>query len=138
MPSEKSPPPGPERWQFLRDVLVFQVKLLVDGLRDAVLVPVSIGAALIDLVSSDRPRGRWFYGTLVQGRRSEDWIDLFEAADRVDPRGGEPHEGRATGLDDVARRLEAVLAEQHARGGVTASAKKAIDRLLDSVEPPRR
>ena len=31
----------PDRWTLLRDLAVLQVKLLVDGFRDLVLVPAS-------------------------------------------------------------------------------------------------
>lgn len=38
------------RWVFLRDVLVFQAKMFLSNLRDFALMPVSLGAALLDLV----------------------------------------------------------------------------------------
>jgi hypothetical protein len=37
-----------ERWTFFRDVLVFQLKMLLDNLRDFALMPVSLVAALIE------------------------------------------------------------------------------------------
>ena len=39
-----------ERWKFFRDVLVFQFKMLLDNVRDFALMPVSLVAALIDLI----------------------------------------------------------------------------------------
>ena len=39
-----------ERWKFFRDVLVFQLKMLLDNVRDFALMPVSLVAALIDLI----------------------------------------------------------------------------------------
>ena len=38
----ETPPPAAPRWTLVRDVAVFQVKLLVDGLRDLMLVPASL------------------------------------------------------------------------------------------------
>jgi hypothetical protein len=35
-----------DRWRFLRDVLVFQVKLLLDNVRDFALVPISLVAVI--------------------------------------------------------------------------------------------
>ncbi|MFQ5982911.1 MAG: hypothetical protein ACE5KS_06010 [Woeseiaceae bacterium] len=32
----------PDRWVLIRDVAVFQVKLLFDGLRDVLFVPISL------------------------------------------------------------------------------------------------
>ena len=43
----------PDRWTLIRDVVVLQAKLVVDGFRDLLLVPASIIAALVSLVSSD-------------------------------------------------------------------------------------
>jgi hypothetical protein len=37
----------PDRWTLLRDLAVLQVKLLVDGFRDLVLVPASLIAGII-------------------------------------------------------------------------------------------
>src|SRR5688500_19470963 len=37
-------------WRFLLDVVVFQIKMLLVNLRDFALMPVSLAAALIDLV----------------------------------------------------------------------------------------
>jgi len=62
MSSLSSSPPGAsgERWRFLRDVIVFQVKLLLDNLRDFALVPISLVAALIDLVIKASAKARFF------------------------------------------------------------------------------
>jgi hypothetical protein len=40
-----------ERWRFWRDVLVFELKMFIGNLRDFALMPVSVVAAMIDLVS---------------------------------------------------------------------------------------
>lgn len=58
-------------------VLVFQAKLIVDGLRDLVLVPVSLIAALLGLLAGGDEPDRYFLKILRLGRRSEIWINLF-------------------------------------------------------------
>ena len=135
------PAPRPEsdekRWVFIRDVVVFQVKLVIDGLRDAVLIPLSIGAALLDLIGGRERSGRLFYHTVAQGRRTESWIGLFEAADRGKS-GGRVPENSLGNVDELVGHLEKLLVEQHQRGGITASAKEAIDRALDSLPTARR
>ena len=62
MNSLSTPPPesSGERWRFLRDVIVFQFKLLLDNLRDFALVPISLVAALIDLVIKASAKARFF------------------------------------------------------------------------------
>jgi hypothetical protein len=120
------------RWQFFRDVLVFQMKLVLDAIRDVILFPVSIGAALLDLVSSGERTGKSFYRVFAMGRRTDVWINLFDTY-------GSPDESSAdadTTVDSLVAQLEALLVEQHDRGGLTATAKSAIDRALDRI--PKR
>jgi len=65
------------RLQLVWDVMVFQLKLTVDGLRDVILVPVSLLAALVGLfVGGDHP-AEYFERVLKFGRRTEHWINLF-------------------------------------------------------------
>ncbi len=129
--------PEPNRWELLRDVFVFQIKLAIDGFRDLLLVPISLIAALVDLVTPQHRAGQHFYDVVLLGRRSEKWINLFGAANRV-LRGHEPvlyqDEPR---LDDLVSRMEKMLVEQYENGSVTASAKGAIDKVLDSVQKRR-
>ncbi len=49
-----------ERWKFFRDVLVFQVKMFLDNVRDFALMPVSLVAALIDLIFKGKRHGSLF------------------------------------------------------------------------------
>ena len=38
---------APGRWTLIRDVAVFQVKLVFDGMRDVVLLPISLIAGIV-------------------------------------------------------------------------------------------
>ena len=134
MNSPAPSPDGPTRWDVIRDLVVFQVKLAIDALRDVLLSPVALVAGLLDLIAGgERPRGH-LYSVLLLGRRTERWINLFGEADRVEPRplraGEEPTPGS---LDTIVGQLEEMVVEEYKRGGVTASAKAAIDRSLDAI-----
>lgn len=120
----------PSRWELIRDAAVFQGKLFVDGLRDMVMVPVSLTAALLDLLGIGRNAGLHFYEAVRAGRRTEEWIDLFGAADRtlLSP----PPSGRG-GLDRVVGRVEEMVVEEYERGGMTRTAKESVDRALDRL-----
>ena len=121
-----------ERWTLIRDVLVFQLKLAVDAVRDVVLSPISLGAAVLDLLTgADRERP-FFYQVLLAGRRTEGWIDLFGAGDRIEPE-RPPRSAEEARIDRVVERVEALLVDQVERGGVTAQAKDTIDRSLDAL-----
>lgn len=57
--TNRSSPQPSNRWEFLRDVAVFQLKLVIDNLRDLALVPISLGAALVDLFSRENEKARF-------------------------------------------------------------------------------
>lgn len=65
------------RFQLLRDVVVFQVKLALEALVDLTLIPVSLAAAGVDLVLGNWRRPRWFHAVLRIGERCERRIDLW-------------------------------------------------------------
>ena len=64
---------------LLRDVLVLQVKLLLEALRDVVLSPLTLGAAALDLLLARRQAPRYFHQVMRAGERSDEWIDLWSA-----------------------------------------------------------
>jgi hypothetical protein len=71
------------RWVILRDLLIFQIKLLLDGAKDIVLSPVSLGAAAIDLfLPTDKP-GERFYSVMRLGEKFDRWLSLFGAAEKA-------------------------------------------------------
>ena len=115
----------------MRDVAVFQAKLLVDGLRDLVLSPVSLVAGLVGLITDRKDPGRHFRRVLEFGAASEIWINLF---------GRHTREDVGDDLDELFSRLEKRVIDQYEKGGITAQAKTAIDRSLDAIhnriEPP--
>jgi hypothetical protein len=68
------------RWRLARDVVVFQAKLGMEALLDIALIPLSLGAAGLDLVLGNWRRPRWFHAVLRFGERCENWIDLWRVA----------------------------------------------------------
>lgn len=122
-----------DRWMLIRDVLVFQVKLAVDGFRDLVLMPISLGAAVMDLLGVGRRPGRQFYDLLSIGRRTEHWINLFGATEHARGLPVAPQPG----IDTLVHRIEGLVVEEYERGGITTSAKEAVDRALDALSDKR-
>lgn len=69
---------------LLRDLMIFQVKLVLDGLKDVVLMPLTIGAAAVDIVFPGKVPGHRFYAVMSLGERFDRWLNLFSASDRAD------------------------------------------------------
>lgn len=107
---------------LVRETAVLQIKLLVDGMRDAILIPVSILAALIGLLRGGPDCDREFRRVLELGRRSERWIDLFG---HQRPLGGDPVNGS---MDSILDQVESVVMEQYKRGTQTREDAKKEEK----------
>ena len=128
----------PDRWTLIRDLVVLQAKLIVDGFRDLLLVPASLVAGIWSLVSGDRDRpGPQFYQLISLGKQSELWIDLFKAYEHAPEDVRREHEIAVSNLDELVDRLESFVVEEYERGGVTAQAKERIDKALDAIQRSR-
>jgi hypothetical protein len=125
-------PPANGRWQFLRDVAVFQLKMFVSNVRDFALMPVSLGAALIDLISKGEREGALFYGVLRWGAHSEKIIDVYSAIEHHETNDS-PINPNYT-IDAVIARLEGVVVRECEKGGTAASVKAAMDRTIDQLQ----
>ena len=119
-----------ERWKFFRDVLVFQLKMLLDNVRDFALMPVSLVAALIDLIFKGKRQGSLFYQVLRWGAHSEEVINVYSAIEAHE----RPRVNPNYTVDAVIARLEAVLVRECEKGGTAASIKAAMDRAIDQIQ----
>jgi hypothetical protein len=120
----------PDRRTMIRDVAVFQLKLLADGFRDLLLLPASLIAAIVALLKKGPKPGTEFYELLRAGRRSENWINLFGAVSQVH---GPAHgDERLPGedIDKLVSKIESFVVEEYRRGSVTGQAKEKLDRAL--------
>ncbi len=127
------------RWRLLRDLGALQVKLLVDGIRDIILVPASLVAGIVSIVSSnDGKPGPQFYQLLAWGRQSEIWINLFGAVKNSPEEVGQQQPFGNTDIDDIVGRLETFVIDEVKRGGVTTQARDRLDKILDAVQRKRR
>ena len=128
----------PSTWTLIRDVALLQVKLLVDGARDLVLVPATLIAGIVSLVASqDGKPGPQFYRLVGMGKQSERWINLFGAFDNAPPEVVEENHFGVTDIDQIVSRIETFVVDEYKRGGITAQAKGRIDKALDAMQRRR-
>ncbi|MFL6515296.1 MAG: hypothetical protein ACJ8M1_09770 [Chthoniobacterales bacterium] len=131
-PSPESQSRPHDRWAFFRDVLVFQMKLLLDNVRDFALVPVSLVAAFIDLVVRGKREGTCFYKVLEWGAHSERVIDVYSALEK---RGsGDAQLNHNYTVDSLISKVEGVIVREFEKGGTAASVKLAVDRAIDQLQ----
>ena len=95
------------RWQLIRDLAVFQFKLLADGLRDLIMSPVSLIAGLSGLLFFHDNPSKPFHDVLALGKRSERWINLFGHQRPL----GKSHP--VGSMDDVLGQMESAVIEHY-------------------------
>jgi hypothetical protein len=122
-----------DRWTLIRDIMVFQAKLIVDGLRDLILLPVSLVIGLYSLLRGGDQPGAEFYDLLRVGRRSEHWINLFGMAENAGTPGAIDNLFPKDDIDEMVSRLETFVVDEYSKGGVTAQAKKRLDQALNRL-----
>jgi len=132
---DSNPPEHPDRWTLLRDLAVLQVKLIVDGFRDLVLVPASLIAGIVSLVkgTKDHP-GPQFYQLIGVGKQTEIWINLFKAYEHAPVEVKQEYSFGAANMDELVDKFESFVVDEYQRGGVTKQAKERIDKALNSIQ----
>ena len=128
----------PDRWTLMRDIAVLQVKLIVDGFRDLLLVPASLIAGIASIVTGTKERpGPQFYQLIGVGKQSERWIDLFKAYENAPDEVKQEYSFGAANMDELVDRFESFVVDEYQRGGVTKQAKERIDQALNAIQRNR-
>jgi hypothetical protein len=128
---ETAPVPANDdaRWQFLRDVAVFELKLALNNLHNFFQIPLTLGVAVIDVVFKRKTEGERFYKLVEFGRTIDDSIGIYSIID---------HRERSMNsdytVDAVLSRVEGVIKREFEKGGTAASVKAAVDRAMDEMQ----
>src|SRR4051794_23893939 len=129
-PTPEPPPEDPHaRWKFLRDVMVFQFKLVLGNLHNFLFVPVSLVAAAADLLFKSGRQGSRFYKVMEWAEHGDEAIGLYSALEDNVAAGF-----KARSVDAVVSRIEDVIVREYAKGGTTASVMAAVDRALGRIQ----
>jgi hypothetical protein len=96
-------------------------------------VLIALVASLADVISREPPHGRRFYDVVHFGRQSEEWINLFGAAERA-PETDKPRPTfNAPDLDTFVDEFERKLRTEYEKGGLSAAAKDALESMLETA-----
>lgn len=117
-----------KRGVLIRNSVVFQLKLMADGFRDLVLLPVSLIATLVGLLRGGDEPEREFLQVIQLGRESEQWINLFgnhEASESANA---------TASIDALFTKVEKTLKQQYVDSGISARAQAEIDEALQAAQ----
>ena len=129
--SQKKPLAVASRNVTLRDFAIFQVKLLLDGMKDVVAFWLSFGAITLDFIAGRGRRPRLFYSVVRASERFDKWINLHSVVQRMDEI--ETDDGlfgaSTAGDDSLIGQIEQLV-----RGGDTP--RRLRETGEDEQEPP--
>ena len=93
----------------LRDLLIFQLKLLADGFADLIVAQLALVAVLVDLLFPAERKGQRFYWVMARAERFDRWLSLYGMADRADLEEDGLFGASQAGADTLLGRLEAYV-----------------------------
>ena len=118
------------RSEVIRDALILQLKLIVDGLRDLLLMPLVIISAIIGLLIHKQHPGRYLYRLLTYGKASEKWIGLFDGAQKDIL---ESIDIKQQNLDELLRKTQTVLESKFISEEKKQQMLDKLDSALDDI-----
>ena len=119
--------PRLSRSRLIRDTAVFQFKLLLDGIIDLVLAPVTLVAAVISFVTGSD----LFYRAVRAGWRYDRRLNLFGAARSYRSDTNDQLDRLALRIEDEIRRE---MKDGHLRAGAKAGLERIVERLRERAE----
>ena len=113
-----------KRGGLVRNTVVFQLKLMADGFRDLLLLPVSLIATVIGLLRGGDDPEREFNQVIEVGRDSEEWINLF--GNHIVPEDANP----VASMDSLFAKVEESLKQQYQSGGISERVQAEVENVL--------
>ena len=98
----------------LRDFAIFQLKLVLDGMKDFFAIWASLIAIVLDFIAGRGKRPRLFYSVVRASERFDQWINLYSVIEHMDESETDDglFGGSSAGDDSFVGKIE-----QLARGG---------------------
>ena len=117
-----------KRGALIRHTVIFQLKLMADGFRDLVLLPVSLVATIIGLLRGGEEPEREFNQIIEVGRESEQWINLF--GNHAAPE----NPNAIASIDSLFTKVEETLKQQYKTGGISERVQTEIEKALQIAQ----
>lgn len=107
----------------IRDFLIFQAKLLIDGGKDWVVFLISFVAFGADLAFGRHGKRRYFPRLMRVSERFDLWLNLHSAVERMDDTDDGLFGASEAGSDTLLGQIEQVV-----RGGDEPRSKRPLER----------
>jgi len=117
----------------VRDFVIFQLKLTLDGTKDFVAFWFSIGAIILDFISGRGKRPRLFYSVMRASERFDKWLNLHSVLQKMDEL--ESEDGIFGGIDEDEDTLASEIEKLVRRSSL--GREEALRRLKASADELR-
>ncbi len=123
-----------DRGVTLRDFIIFQIKLVLDGMKDFLAIWLSTGAIILDIIAGQGKRPRLFYSVVRASERFDRWINLHGVLEEMDATESDDglFGGSRAGDDSFVGRLEKMV-----RGEEEPGPRRGLpphDRPTDGID----
>ena len=139
-------------WALIGRLITFQFKLAMDGLRDLLLSPVSIGFVLYGILVQREQPDKYFRRLMRFGRDSDHFINLFgEKQETLGPKpdideidkeivlsSANVADSRTVTSDDYVKKLESLILSEYKKGGFITELKHGTDGILEKLQSKDR
>ncbi|MFK8013054.1 MAG: hypothetical protein AB8B80_13525 [Marinicellaceae bacterium] len=136
---KKNTPIEHTRSEVIYDTLVLQLKLLVDGIRDLMLMPLVLMATLYGLIMHTKSPGRYLYRLLSYGKASEKWIGLFDEAEKDQMK---PVEIKNKSFEELIKKtqiaIESKYIDDEKKQKLVEKFNGALDELNIKINPEKK
>ena len=140
--------PSNTHWALIGRLITFQFKLAMDGLRDLLLSPVSIGFVLYGILVQREQPDKYFRRLMRFGRDSDHFINLFgEKQETLGPKpdideidkeivlsSANVADSRTVTSDDYVKKLESLILSEYKKGGFITELKHGTDGILEKLQ----
>jgi hypothetical protein len=103
---------GTPRGVLLRDFVIFQSKLVVDGLKDVALFQLACFVFVVEIAFGGSRRGRTFYALMRAGESFDRWLNLHGALSRGTGKGEGLFGGSEPGDGTLVGEIEGLVARR--------------------------
>ena len=118
------------RSEVIRDTLVIQLKLIIDGIRDILLMPLVVFATISGLIMHRNSPGRYLYRLLSYGKASEKWIGLFDESEKDNMK---PLELSDNSLDELVKKTQTAFESKYINEEKKQKLLDKINYALDEI-----
>ena len=97
---------------LIRDLLIFELKLFLDGMGDVLFSGLAIAALAWDLIRGGPDKGKTFYKVLRAGEKWDLWLNLYRPAKDAEHSGEGLLEAGFADANSLAGKIESIVKDR--------------------------